>query len=110
MRARCSTPSKRRTERPCTDAAALVVERDVALTRHRAPVLDLALDELAELLRGHRHGIDGFRGEPLTQCGRPDGLVDLGIEPRCDFARHLRRADDPVPLHAVIEAAKAGFA
>src|SRR4051794_35818096 len=101
MRARCSTPSKRRTERRCTDAATLVVQRYVALARYHAPVLDLAPDELAELLRGHRHGIDGFGGEPLTQRGRPDGLVDLGIEPRCDFAGQLRRAHDPVPLHAV---------
>src|SRR6185369_869784 len=65
------------------------------------PARNVRLDELAELIGRHRHGLDRFGRKALAQRWRGERLVDLGVESLGDLRRQPRRPHDPVPLHAV---------
>ena len=54
-------------------------DRDVALAGERAPARDVGTDELAELLRRHRHRLERLARQALAQRRRGERLVDLSI-------------------------------
>src|SRR5438105_8716630 len=85
----------------CRFAESLFVDGDAALAGETPPALDFLLDEAAELLGRHRHRIDRFVRQALLERRRSERFADLAVQLGDDFRRHLRRADDAVPLHGV---------